>query len=129
MPDISRQALQAIAADIETALAAVAKKHGVSIKRGHGVYGSQASLKLEILPIAADGTVITAEAEHFKSAAKYWGLSADDLGRRFRSNGRVFTITGLRPKARTRPLQAQGDDGKTYVFTPGHDSRFHLKFV
>ncbi len=105
--------------EIEAAVQAVAQKHGISIKRGRGKYDRQAcSLTLEISTIAADGTVQSREAAEFKRYASLFGFRPEDLGRSFKSNGKTFTIAGVNPKGRVRPVLATGDDGKTYTFRP-----------
>lgn len=59
----------------------------------------------------------SARAE-FDLFARRLGLGAADYGRTFQfaGHGRTYTISGIKPRARKRPILATAEDGRTYVF-------------
>jgi hypothetical protein len=117
MKIIDRKNLQIIEADIEAALGAIARKHGISLKIGRGKYSnaSYGSFGIDIATIGDNGVVETVEARDFRSMASYYGFQPDDLGRTFFLEGRTFTLTGLKARAGKRPILATCG-GKQYVF-------------
>src|SRR5210317_201051 len=118
MTVITPPLLKSIRADVEEALAAVAKKHGVTITTGRGTYTAEwATMKLEIAAIDSDGTVQTKEAVDFVAYAFRYGLSPDDLGKEFSYGGETFEIIGLKTRATKMPILGQSrENGKIYKF-------------
>jgi hypothetical protein len=113
MKSIGSGELKLLATEIEEAVQSVAKKHGIQIKRGRGVYGgSNASLKLELAVVGKGGQAQTREAEDFKRYASVYGLKAENLGAEFTDfDGEVYTITGLKPRSRKYPILVERVDG------------------
>lgn len=111
-----RTNLRDLRQDIDAALKAVADKHGISIRAGNARFMPQsASMKLELGTIGEGGQVIDTSAEEFKVYAPLYGLSADDLGKKFKSfDGCIYTITGCRPKSRRFPIIAARADGRAF---------------
>jgi hypothetical protein len=99
-------------------LEAVGKEMGIKIETGRGSYATtHGTLKLELSAISDEGKVISKEAEAFKSEAEFYGLKAEDLGREFKTHDQTFIITGLNPRARKMPIQADcKENGRTYKF-------------
>ena len=116
MKRIGSGELKLLATEIEEAVQSVAKKHGIQIKRGRGVYGgANATLKLEIATMGTGGQVQTREAEDFKLYAKLYGMEADDLGKEFTDfDGEVYKITGFKPRSRKYPVLVERCDGKGF---------------
>lgn len=107
-----------LAKEIEATLLGIADRYGIQIKAGGGSFtNSSLTFKLECAVIGDNGEVQSREVEDFKRFANVYGLAADDLGKEFASNGKRFKITGLRTKARTKPILATNvQDGKLYIF-------------
>lgn len=55
------------------------------------------------------------EAE-FKKGCWKFDLNKSDFGRKFESNGEVFTICGLKPRSRKYPVLGKRADGKVFKF-------------
>jgi hypothetical protein len=121
MKTISRQNLEILRVAIDAAVKAVGEKHGVDIKVGKGKYSNAATgtLSIEISTINADGTVETREAQDFRMLANLYGFEPDDLGRTFTSpsDGKTYTITGLRARAAKMPIIGVDQNGKAFVFS------------
>ncbi len=101
---------------IAKALAPLAQELGVSITPRGGSYGpGHYTLKVEVATIATDGKVRTKQSEDFQTLAKLYGMSPNDLGRTFRSGGKEYTIAGLAPRKRARPIIASCG-GREYCF-------------
>ena len=121
-----RPLLKALRTEMDAALASVAKKYGISIRTGNGSYSQlAASFKVELAVIGKgqegeDPAVIRGAAAWHRSAPLYSmdGLQADWLGKSFESGGVTFTIVGLDPRKRTRPVLMRKSDapGKLYLF-------------
>jgi hypothetical protein len=103
--------------EMNEALKGIAEKYGMTIDAGKATYGnSYATFKVELALVKADGSVGTREATMFRMYAKMLGMSPDDLGREFESNGKKYKLTGYNPSKRKYPFVAE-HDGKEYGFT------------
>ena len=113
--------LKELRADINEALAAVGEKHNVRISAKGATYdpdGANGSFKLEVLSIGASGDVHDKAATSFVERCRLYGLKPEDLGRTFKNGGLTFTVSGLKPLARSMPILATDSaSGKTYKFT------------
>ena len=106
-----RPTLRALRSDIEAALKAVAAKHGVSLTAGAVSFEPQRfTLKIEGAVIGADG-----KAASFAQHAHLFGLAPGDLGKRIMLGGKQFTIVGVRPNARKRPVLLEDANGNRNV--------------
>lgn len=115
--DLSKAQYNAFCRETEAALAAVESKYGVKFKIGNGRFsGGSMDLKLNASLVSENGQVQTREASDFAMLAQHVGLKPEWLGKSFKSEGVIFTITGYRSKAPKRPVTASGSDGKSYVF-------------
>ena len=111
--DFDRVTLRVLRADIEAALASVAAKHNLTVTTGGIRYSpTLATVKVEF---AKEGSGNRVEQE-FKRYAELFDLSPDDLGKKFKFNGAVFTVTGLKPNSPKFPLLATRADGKVFKF-------------
>jgi hypothetical protein len=114
MKTLDKATVIALRAEIESALAAVATKHGIAIKAGNGNYsGTNATLKLEISVVDASGTTITKEAAAFKQLAILYGFTPEHLGRTFTIRGKSFNLAGIDRKSYKYPVLAT-NGGKTF---------------
>ena len=95
-----------LSSDIESALADVAEKRGIQIKIGKITFRSnQCAVAVEVSTVSESGEVMTREAEDFKAAASFFGLTPEHLGKTFRdSHGLRFRLVGLNLKARKHPF-------------------------
>lgn len=100
-----------IADDLTAMLNAVATKHGLTVKLGGGTFDGN-TFKPKIVFSEAGSA-----KSDFERYAPSFGLAATDFGKTFYCSGRPFTVTGLRLKARKRPVEAISTDGRTFLFT------------
>jgi hypothetical protein len=113
---ITRPLLRAITADINAALASIAKTHGVQIKVGNGSFTTDnATIKIEVASIGDNGLAKTKEATDFERYATSFGLKPEDLGTVFESRGVKYTLIGAKSRSTKYPLLAKCiDTGKVY---------------
>jgi hypothetical protein len=110
--------LSVIRTDIDFALAAVEKQHGVSFKIGRISYtNNDFRTKLECFSASDDsGNAVNIDKQNFETKAFLIGVKKTAFGKTFTSNGRKFTITGLNTRAKKYPIQASTVGGKRYKF-------------
>jgi len=117
MTEINRTTLRLIEADALAALETVATKHGIAFKFGSGRFtADNATLKLEVAVMNADGTAETKEVSDFKAMAQHYGLKAEHLGEEIRIRGTTYTICGLKRKSKKYPIIAETANGKRFKF-------------
>lgn len=123
---ITRQLLRDIRADVDAALVAIAKKHGVLLSMGNASFTAEsATMKMNIT--AADkGTIAavtsggvsakTAKAEaDFKRLAKSYGMEPEWLHTSVSIHGRSMEIAGLLPNKRVNCVLIRGAQGGEYI--------------
>jgi hypothetical protein len=107
MKSFDKQNLATIRADLDAALEAVAKKHGIQLSVGRITF-SEASFSTKLtalIPSDSDdaGTANGYEvkwAAAFKSNARFFGLKSEDLGQTVRLGNVDYVIVGMRPRAK-----------------------------
>jgi len=106
-----RESVDALCTSIEESVKAVADRFGVRIALGRVGYRTGAcTISLEATTIAPGN------AEDFKMAASFFGLTPEHLGQTFRDeNGLRFKLVGLNLKARKRPFIIADVTGMEYV--------------
>jgi hypothetical protein len=116
---IDRNKVRLISAEIDAALKDIANRHNIQLTTGGGTFSSNNfTIKVNGSAISSDGSVMTKEAEDFKSHAFLFGLKAEDLGKTFFQGGKMYEIVGCKPRSSKYPILAQcKNDGKTYKFT------------
>lgn len=114
----NRTNLKAIRADINTALKAVEKKHGVSFNLGNIRFSdSDFRGKLECFSATDNsGNAVDIDKQNFESKAWLVGVKKTAFGKTFTSQGTKFTITGINTRAKKYPIQATNAKGKRYKF-------------
>ena len=106
----------AVQKELMDAMTEVLAKRNMKVAFKGGTFnGDAVMMKFEVM--SKDGPSPRESA--FRAYASSYGLSPDDLGKTFRSNGKTFKITGLEPKKYKRPIVADCD-GKSFVF-PAED--------
>lgn len=100
METFDRAACRVLREDLDAALAAVAEKHGITLKTG-GMRFTDATVTIQV-EAALPGRSKNSEA--FNRHAHVFGLEQEDLGRELTINGWRLRIAGLRPNAPKRPV-------------------------
>ena len=103
----------------------VAKKFGISLRLGNISFTSETiNIKLEGGVIAKDGNVITKKAMMFQLYAKKHGIKFK-VGDTFKFRNEEYTISGWNTRASRYPIEAIGEDGRTYKFAKNTSSLIH----
>jgi hypothetical protein len=106
-----RNAVKELGADVAEAVMAVAARHGLKCQVKGGRYDPHAGTYTPRLELQANDK----DEREFREYADAFGLSPDDFGRSFVVHGTTYKITGLRTRARTRPIVASAG-GKNYTW-------------
>lgn len=110
--------LKAIREDIDSALAEVEQKYGITLKlKGISYDSTTFTSKVE----ATIGTGLDAYKNEWSSAINtgygtLYNLSLDDFGQKLSLDGKEYTLVGIRTKARTKPFLIMDENGKTFIF-------------
>lgn len=91
---------------IEKAVGAALAEYGVRVNFCKMTYGFSAKAMLEL---AGSDVTESAEGKVWASQHRIFGLPADALGKTFESEGRKFTIVGLNPRKRRKPVVMKWD--------------------
>jgi len=111
--------VNAVHAALMAAVKSIEAEQGVQLRGGRMTYAPDGSFTFKVSGgvVGADGKAATLERAAFLQLATVYGLKQTDLGAKFRSGGRTFSIEGLRTRARAKPVLATcAEDGKQYVF-------------
>ena len=102
---------------LKIALALIATETGLEITLDGCRYDNNtAKFKVVVKTVDEDGNAFDEDAANFTVFAGRYGLKETDLGREFRCGDNTYAITGLKPRARKRPILAKNRQGKVYVF-------------
>lgn len=102
--------------EIGEAMQAIAAKHGLKMIKNNATWSAEGlRLTIALDKVTADGGSARWAAD-WKRYAVADGLPENGLGRSFSSGGMTYKVLGYDAKKRTRPVVAQGSDGKTYIF-------------
>lgn len=114
---LDRSSLRVISAEMETALAGIAAKYGISIEKAGGTFGYTNAVVKFKLAVSQNGKFITKEQTDFELYASSYGLKKTDLGKQFKYANRKFEIIGLNSRASRRPILAKDiSSGKVFRF-------------
>lgn len=106
MKKFERADMTTLRADIDEALEAVAKKHGISLKAGSAKF-SPISFKMTIEGEVLDEAGASAEAKaEWGFYRTMFGFEASDFGRQFAYKREIYKITGINANAPKYPIQA-----------------------
>lgn len=126
LKQLDREALRAIVADINAALAPVAAKHGIALNVGRSVFtASSATIKVEAA-VRGAGADADASARDLKAAQDWegWhsilGLQKEWLGKSFvRSADKgAWRIVGILPNSRKYPVLVHNAEQGKYMRFP-----------
>jgi len=110
----------AFGAELETVLAKLSKKYGITIDlktRKYETDGSGYSAKVIVAVVGSDGVTVSKEAKDYERFAKAFGFTIK-LGETFYSQGESYTVTGFNARASRMPIQAKRNrDGLGFKFT------------
>lgn len=120
---INKTVLKNLRADIDAALIAVGKKHGVQLSAGNARYaldGTNATFKLNIATVLTGGVVINkGEVEFRKLATVMYGIPQTALGATIKLGARNMIITGLDSRKPKYPVQAKdARSGRAFKLSP-----------
>jgi len=102
--------------EIQNAINKIGEKYGFTAKLGGITYndaGFHTTLKTTYLETKQG--ISGAELE-YRTYAKKFGINPNTFGQVFSFENMKYIIIGIAPKARTYPIVAKGEDGKTYKF-------------
>jgi len=120
----NRSNLKTLRAELDSALAAVLTKHGLTADLGNIRFGAtdfRCKLNVEVASTTGPTSVADTTAVNerkFKQHAYKFGLTGNEFGKSFKVRGTVFTITEINPRAKRGgyPIIAQNARGTTYKF-------------
>src|SRR3712207_2862548 len=103
--------------EAETAVKAVASRHGVTLRPVAGRFNPDLyTMKFEVA-VAGNPNRVDPEREAWKSHATAFGFKADDLDQYFEFMGKKYQIVGLKPSRPKYPVVAKAvATGKSYKF-------------
>jgi len=115
---IDRASCKRLRDELDKVLAPLGMKLGLDISAGNATFTAEnATFKVKIATLSADGTVRDEEAEAFKKGAVLYGLKPEMLNTTFKGwNGETFEIVGLATRSRKYPVLAKDKSGKTFKF-------------
>lgn len=112
---LTKKEFAAFRQETEQALQAIAEKYNVNIKAGNISYtNTNFNLKLEVTKKDIGGKSF--EQVEFEKYCFLYGLKPEDYKKQFTLDGKTFTLTGFKPRARKMPVVAISQDGKGYKF-------------
>jgi hypothetical protein len=107
--------LKKLQLEIETALAALGRKHGIIIRAGTARFRERT---VELAVIGGDGRSARKEAEEFGKYHATYGLEASDLGQVVTLNREEHRLVGLVPNRPKYPIVMERvRDGKVVLCT------------
>lgn len=126
--EITRDLLRTLRTDIDAALLAVAKKHGVMLTMGNASFTSDnATMKMSIVPASKEAVAAVASgaspkdvqaAADYKRLCTVYNLHPSWLNMTFQHGGSTLTVIGLLPNKRKNNVLVQGTGGGRYIMAP-----------
>lgn len=109
---IGRPECKIIREAVDLALKEALAELGLKATTGNMTFdGEKVTTKLTISVADYD-----ADETEFKKGCWKFDLKPTDFGRKFESNGEVYTICGLKPRSHKYPIIGRRADGKKYKF-------------
>ena len=107
--------LRALRVDFQSAIDAVAAKHGLTGKLGNIRFGAtDFTCKMTVETSGAAEVKTNNDAKDFRLYAEMSGLSADDFGKEFKYSGKTLKIIGYNTRAKKYPISLEDTRGKKY---------------
>jgi len=122
--EFNNQNLKTLRNEIDNALATVAKKNGIALSIGRITYDSGSfRTKLEAAVVGANTSGASLHEVQMKNALRdygsMFGVSENDYGKAFFSNGTRYTLIGLKPSRPKYPVIGMSARGARYKFPEG----------
>ena len=116
----NRTNLQGLREEINTTLQSLEKKYGIKIHAGNVSYqGMEATFKVKCNTLSDGGTVITKEAKDWdfykNHKSSLHTLAHLSIGDRIHIQGKPYTLTGYKSRARKRPIMFKDTRGQQFV--------------
>ena len=107
--------LRELRVDFQTAIDAVAAKHGLTGKLGNIRFGAtDFTCKMTVETSGAGAVKDDRKEADFRKYAVIEGLSADDFGKEFTYMGKTLTIVGYNTRAKKYPISLKDTNGKGF---------------
>lgn len=115
---ITKETLKTLRSEIDSALDALGKKHGVKFQAGNVAFDDAvADFKLRV-SVISDGVVARRETHDFIRYAEIIGFKASDLNRIFKTGGKTLSLIGYSARRTSRPMLCVDlETGKEYLFS------------
>tara|TARA_B100001250_G_scaffold218220_1_gene187249 strand:+ start:10933 stop:11349 length:417 start_codon:yes stop_codon:yes gene_type:complete len=119
---VNKKTVELILEESREALASVAKKHGITLKRKSCTYDPvkgevPVAFKFVVQQLDEAGSVIDPMEVEFKRLATYFGLEPNDYGREFSTFNGTYRLTGIKTRAKKYPFIAEDVvTGKLFKF-------------
>lgn len=126
---INRQSAQVITSELRAILTEFAASRGLALRPSGSTFGPlDISIRFTLaVTETADGTS-AAQAEWNKFCSLE-GFTPTDFGSGFTANGKLFRISGIKPKRPVHCIQATGENGKEYLFAALAVKNARVKFT
>lgn len=109
--------LKLLREEIDAALAAITKKHGVSMSIGKISFSAQqCSTTLSMVAACNTGEAQNPEKVNWDKYAELFGLSKDDFGKTFQDGGKTYKVDGVAPRSTRFPIIVEREDGQRFKF-------------
>lgn len=114
---ITKETVQAFRKDFEKAMKELSEKHQLTVSLGTIRYDDKhLTGKITAYDTSNVGETVSNKATEFEAKAKIIGVDPTWYGRRFSSNGKMFTICNIKPSNRKYPIIAETSTGTSYKF-------------
>ncbi len=118
---MDKQKVKNLRGIIHAALKPLEAEHGIAFHIGSAHYtDNSVKYAFEIMESKQGEPAQDFMELTFRAGCYEFNLTPDDYGQTFQSNGKTFTISGLKPNNRKYPVIATGPGGKQYKF-PAND--------
>ena len=127
---IDRDFCKDIRSELDSVLASIGEKLGVSLRMGGGSFSSDsATFKLEVELLSETGRPISKEETYLNDNHELLGIPKDWLGAKLKDprDGKLYYLRGYKARSPKRPFIIETVDGfNKYVTTESGIKRFSL---
>ena len=127
---IDRDVCKDIRSELDSVLASIGEKLGVSLRMGGGSFSSDsATFKLEVELLSETGRPISKEETYLNQNHEFLGIPKDWLGAKLKDprDGKLYYLRGYKARSPKRPIIIETVDGfNKYVTTESGIKRFSL---
>ncbi len=112
----TKQELQSFRTDFAKAVAKLEKEYGVEIGLGNISYSAeQFTSKIKVAKtVSSNGQKTSMEEIEFGNLCARFGLTKKDYKRQINFNGKVFELTGFKPRSRNSLVATDISNGVSY---------------